>query len=93
MLRNLWGWDVFPFPSLSLPDVLCDPTDLILRKGTPSEAMTGRTASSPDGLLARVFPSSKTNVRISVHSPQDHSIIPLSLVTDMSDATLGASNL
>ena len=27
-------------PSLSLPDVLCDPTDLIWRKGTQFEAMT-----------------------------------------------------
>ena len=42
-------------PSFSLPDVLCDPTDLILRKGTPFEAMTGRTAPSSDGLLAEVF--------------------------------------
>ena len=32
------------FPSFSLPDVLCDPTVLIWRKGTPFEAMTGRTA-------------------------------------------------
>ena len=31
-------------PSISLPDVLCDPTDLIWRKGTPFEATTGRTA-------------------------------------------------
>ena len=28
------------------PDVLCNPTDLIWRKGTPFEAMTGRTAPS-----------------------------------------------
>ena len=34
---------------------LSDPTDLILRKGTPSEAMTGRTAPSSDGFLADVF--------------------------------------
>ena len=39
------------FPSLSLPNVLCDPTDHIWRKGTPFEAMTGWTAFS-DGLLA-----------------------------------------
>ena len=38
------------FPSFSLPDVLCDPTDLIWRKGTPFEAMTGRRALSSDGL-------------------------------------------
>ena len=42
-------------PSFSLPDVLCDPTDLIWRKGTPFEAMTGPTAPSSDGLLAEVF--------------------------------------
>ena len=42
-------------PSCSLPDVLCDPTDLIWRKWTPFEAMTGRTAPSSDGLLAEVF--------------------------------------
>ena len=35
-------------PSFSLPDVLRDPTDLIWRKGTPFEAMTGRTAPSSD---------------------------------------------
>ena len=35
-------------PSFSLPDVLCNPTDLIWRKGTPFEAMTGRTAPSSD---------------------------------------------
>ena len=29
-------------PSFSLPDVLCDPNGLILRKGTSFEAMTGR---------------------------------------------------
>ena len=42
------------YPTISLPDVLCDPTDLIWRKGTPLEAMTGRTAPS-DSLLAEVF--------------------------------------
>ena len=39
----------------SLPDVLCNPTYLIWRKGTPFEAMTGHTAPSSDGLLAEVF--------------------------------------
>ena len=43
------------FPSFSLPYVLCDPTDLIWRKGTPFETMTGRTAPSSDDLLAEVF--------------------------------------
>ena len=43
------------FPSFSPLDVLCDPTDLIWRKGTPFEAMTGRTVPSSDGLLTEVF--------------------------------------
>ena len=44
------------FPSFSLPDVLCDPTDIIIwRKGTPFVAMTGRTAPSSDGILAEVL--------------------------------------
>ena len=42
------------FPSFSLPDVLYDFTDLIWRKWTPFEAMTGRTTPS-DGLLAEGF--------------------------------------
>ena len=66
------------FPSFSLPDVLCDPNDLIWRKGTPFEAMTGRTAPSSDGLLAEVFwgfSQSKANARRSVHSLQYHFIV------------------
>ena len=43
------------FLSFFLPDALRDPTDLIWRKGTPFEAMTGLTAPSSDGLLAEVF--------------------------------------
>ena len=43
------------FLSFSLPDVLFDPTDLIWRKGTPFEGMTGRTDPSSDGLLDEVF--------------------------------------
>ena len=43
------------FPSFSLPDVLCSSNDLIWRKGTPFEAMTGHTAPSSDDLLAEVF--------------------------------------
>ena len=42
------------YASLSLPDVLCDPTDVIWRQGTPFEAMTGRTAFI-DGHLAEVL--------------------------------------
>ena len=62
---------------LPLPDVLCDPTYLIWRHGTPFEAMTGRTAPSSDGLLAQVFLGCKANARRSVHSPQDHFIITI----------------
>jgi hypothetical protein len=43
------------FPFFSLPDVLCDPIDLISRKGTPFDAIIGCTALSSDGLLAEVF--------------------------------------
>ena len=43
------------FPSFSLPDVLCDPNDLISRIGAPFEAMAACTAPSSDGLLAEVF--------------------------------------
>ena len=75
------------FPSFSLPDVLCDPIDLIWRKRTPFEAMTGRTAPSSDGLLAEVFwdfLGCKANARRSVHSPQDHFIIIL-IISDRRD--------
>ena len=65
------------FPSFSLPDVLCDPTDFIWRKGTPFDAMTGSTATSSDCLLAEVFLSCKANARRSVHGLQDHFIITL----------------
>ena len=44
-----------PIPSFSLPDVLYDPTDLIWKKETPFEAMTGRAAPSSEGLLAEIF--------------------------------------
>ena len=55
--------------------------------------MTGRTASSSDGFLAKVFrdfPQRKANARRSVHSPRDHLIITLSLAIDV---TLGPSGL
>ena len=52
-LDPLWGISL-SLPSF-LPDVLCDSTDLIWRKGTPFEAMTDFTAPSSDGLLAEVF--------------------------------------
>ena len=55
-----------PFTSFSLSDVLCDPTDLIWRKGTSFEAMTGHTASSTDGPLAEVF-----RVFLSCRMPRD----------------------
>ena len=44
-----------PFLPFSLPGVLCDPTDLLWRKGTPFEVMIGRTDLSSDGLLAEAF--------------------------------------
>ena len=70
----------FPILSFFLPDVLCDPTDLIWRQETPFEAMTGRTASSSDSFLAEAFwgfLSFKANARRYVHSPQDYFIITL----------------
>ena len=72
------------FPSFSLPGVLCEPTDLILRKGTPFETMTGCTAPSSDSLLAGVFFSYKANAKRSVHNPQDHFIITL-IISDPRD--------
>ena len=80
------------FPCFSLPDVLWDPTDLIWRKETPFEAMNGRTAPSSDGLLAEVsrgFPQPGdlcTALRII-------SLSLLSIEIDVTDATLGASDL
>ena len=76
-------WDLLPvlsfLPFFSSPDVLCDPTDPIWRKGTQFEPMTGRTAPSSDGLLAEAFWGGflrcKANHKSSVHSPQDHFII------------------
>ena len=69
------------FPSFFHPDMLCDPTDLIWRKATPFEAMTGHIVPSSDGLLAEVFPLCT--------APR----IMSSLATDVTDATLGASGL
>ena len=71
-------------PSFSLPDVLCDPTDHIWRKGTSFEAMTDRTAPSSDALLAEVFLSCKANSRRSVHISQDHFIIT-TIISDRRD--------
>ena len=70
--------------------MLCDPTDLIWRKGTPFEAMTGPTAPSSDGLLAEVFWGFYSAIR---QMPGDlctaPRIISLSLATNVTDATLG----
>ena len=78
---NLLDSPVLPlFPSFSLLEVLCDPTDLIWRKKTPFEAMADRTAPSSDVSYLRfpgVFLSCKENTRRSMHSPQDHFIIIL----------------
>ena len=76
-------------PSFSLPDVLCGPTDLIWRKGTSFEAMTGRIAPSSDGLLAEIRQMSG-DLCI---DPRIISLSPFSLATDVTDATLGASGL
>jgi hypothetical protein len=43
------------FPFFSLPDMLCDSTDIILTKGTPFEPMTGYRDPSSDDLPAEVF--------------------------------------
>ena len=43
------------FLSVSLPDVLCDLTEVIWKKRTPFEALTVRTARSSNGLLAEVI--------------------------------------
>ena len=69
---------------MSLPDVLCDPMNLIWMKGTQFEKMTGRTAPSSDGFLAEVFWGFSSVVRRSVHSPQDHFIITL-IISDRRD--------
>ena len=52
---DTWSPILSFFPYFSLTAVLCDPTDLIWRKGVPFEAMTGRTACSSGGFPG--FPS------------------------------------
>ena len=74
------------FSSFFLPDMLCNPTELIWRQGNPFEAMTGCTTPSSDGLLAEVFLSCKANPRRSVHSPWDH-FINILIISDY--VTLG----
>ena len=74
------------FSLYSLPDVLCDPTDFIWMKGTPFEAMTGRTALSSHGLLSEVFLSCRGNARRSEHNPQDYFIITLIISTDVTES-------
>jgi hypothetical protein len=46
--------DTPSFPSISLPDLLCDLSNHIWRNGTPFEAITGRIVPSSDVLLAEV---------------------------------------
>ena len=81
MQFKTWYFELSPFlsfyPSSSLPDALCDPTDLIWREGTPFEVMTGRRAFVVS-LLAEVFLTCKVNAMRSVRSPQHHLIITLS---------------
>ena len=74
--------------------MMCDPTNRFWRKGTPFEVMTSYTVPSSDSLLAEVFwgfPHVKPNARRSVHNPRIISLSPLSLMTDVTDTTLGAS--
>ena len=72
------------FHFFSVPDVLCDLTDLIWRKGAPLKAMNGRTAHLSDGLLVEVFLSCKANARRSQHSRWDYFIIIL-IISDRRD--------
>ena len=59
--------------------------------------MTGRTAPSSDGLRAEVFLGVSSAVRQMpgdlCTAPRIISLSPLSLATDVTDATLGASGL
>ena len=50
-VRNEINYWYYP----SLPDVLCDPSDLIWWRGTPFEVMTDHTAPLSDGLLAKML--------------------------------------
>ena len=74
-----------------------DPTDLILRKGTSFEAMTGRTAPSLDGLTSWGSLRFSSAVRLMTGDLcTAHRIISLpslSLATDVTDATLWESVL
>ena len=84
------------FPSFSLHDVLCDPSDLVWRKGTAFEAMIGRIApswqSASWGFLG--FSSAERQMPPDLcKTPRIISLSPLSLVTDVTDTTLGASGL
>ena len=55
--------------------------------------MTDRTAPSSDGLLAEIFLGYKANTRDLCSAPRIISLSPLSLATNMTDTTLGASGL
>ena len=85
------------FSSFSLPDVLCDPTDLIWRKNTAFEAMNVHTSPSSDSLLAEVFLGFSSAVRqiprYLCTAPEIISFSPLSLANDVIFLTLGASGL
>ena len=87
--------DLSLIPSFTLPDLLCDPTDLIWRQRTPFEAITGRTV--PSQPLAEVFLGFSSAVWQMpgnlCTAPRIISLSPLSLATDVTDATLGASGL
>ena len=66
------------FRVFSLPEVVCDPTDVSKRYGTPFEASTCRTTFIY-GLLSEVFLGCKVNARRYTHSPGIISLSHLSL--------------
>jgi hypothetical protein len=78
------------FPFFSLLDFLCDPTDLIWRKGIPFEAIIGRKATSSDFLLAEVFLGHKAKSGDMCTAPGIISLSSSSLATDV---TLRANGL
>ena len=84
------------FPSFYLPDVLCDPTDLIWRKGAPFEAMTLHslfTRQSPSWSFLGFSSAVRQMPGDMCTAPGIISLSPLSLATYVTDATLVASGL
>ena len=96
--KSYWEKYIHPvlssFLSFSIPNVLCDPTDLIWRYGTPFETMNGCTAFV-DGLLADVFrdfPQLKGKcLEICAQPPVSYH--PYLQPIDVTDLKLGTSSL